>query len=63
MDDTDFIHVDLNDEQRVSAWQLGGQGSDNLVVVVAFLLTVAIFFAILYHQVTLLIPARFMFSG
>ena len=35
MNDTNFIHVDFNDNTRVLVWQRGVSGSDNLVVVVA----------------------------
>jgi hypothetical protein len=35
VNDTDFIHVDLNDGKRVVCWRRGFAGSDRQVVVVA----------------------------
>jgi 1,4-alpha-glucan branching enzyme len=35
VNDTNFIHVDFNDNKRVLVWQRGMAGSDNIVVVVA----------------------------
>jgi 1,4-alpha-glucan branching enzyme len=35
VNDTNFIHVDFNDNKRVLVWQRGLAGSDNIVVVVA----------------------------
>jgi 1,4-alpha-glucan branching enzyme len=35
VNDTNFIHVDFNENKRVLVWQRGVPGSDNLVVVVA----------------------------
>src|SRR4029077_4996270 len=36
VNDTDFIHVDFNDNKRVVVWKRGGFGQDPVVVVANF---------------------------